>query len=267
MSGDLNRQNPTAGETATDSDRVGIRAAARLFARSQTVTVPMVLLALIIPIYLFIGGGLLPGRTIYAPAIWLDEAIPVNAAWSVVYLSLFLAALLPVFVVHQQDLVRRTVNAFLAIWLVAYVFFIAFPTIGPRPSGKVLGDDFSDWLLQTIYSSDHRYNCFPSLHVAQCFLTAFICNLVHRGVGTVALLWATMVGISTLYTKQHYALDAFSGVLLAYVAYRIFVRDYPRLNTPELERHLAPILALGAVATYGLMVTIMWIAYRLGVVV
>ena len=74
-----------------------------------------------------------------------------------------------------------------------------------------------------------------------------------------------MVGISTMFTKQHYVLDVVSGALLAYVAYRIFVRDYHRLNTPERERRLAPLLALGAIGAYGLIVAIMWFAYRLGV--
>jgi membrane-associated phospholipid phosphatase len=254
-------------DLATNPDGVGFRAAARLFARQQPVTISMVALGLIIPLYLFIPRGFLPGRTVYMPSIWLDHALPVEPAWSVVYLSLFLAALLPAFVVHQQELVRRTVNAFLAIWLVAYVFFVAYPTIGPRSSGNVAGDEFSDWLLRTIYSSDVRYNCFPSLHVAQCFLAALVCVRIHRGVGAVAGLWAALVGISTLYTKQHYVLDVISGALLAYVAYCVFLRGYPREATPEIERRLAPRLALGAVGTYGLMVAIMWIAYLNGVVV
>jgi membrane-associated phospholipid phosphatase len=76
-----------------------------------------------------------------------------------------------------------------------------------------------------------------------------------------------LVGVSTLYTKQHYVLDVFSGALLAYVAYCVFVRSYPREATPEQERRLAPHLAIGAVGTYGLMLAIMWIAYLNGVVV
>ncbi len=255
------------GAVAADPEGVGFRAAARLFARQQPVTISMVALGLIIPLYLLIPREFLPGRTVYMPAIWLDRALPVEPAWSVVYLSLFLAALLPAFVVHQQELLRRTVNAFLAMWLVAYVFFVAYPTIGPRPAGNVIGDDFSTWMLRSIYSSDIRYNCFPSLHVAQCFLAALVCARIHRGVGTVAGLWAALVGISTLYTKQHYVLDVISGALLACIAYCVFLRGYPREATPEIERRLAPHLALGAVGAYGLMVAIMWIAYLNGVVV
>jgi membrane-associated phospholipid phosphatase len=267
MSNNCFEQAACNGEAATDADGIGFRAAARLFRRHQPVTISMVALGLIVPLYLFIPSQFLRGRAVYVPAVWLDDALPVEPAWSVVYLSLFLAVLLPGFLVHQQELLRRTVNAFLAMWLVAYVFFVAYPTIGPRASGRVIGDDFSAWMLQSIYSSDHRYNCFPSLHVAQCFLAAMVCNRIHRGVGAVALLWAALVGVSTLYTKQHYVLDAISGALLGYIAYFAFLRGYPRKATPELERRLAPHLALGAVATYAVMVGIMWIAYLNGIVV
>lgn len=267
MSDNAFERAASSGEAVTDADGAGFRAAARLFARHQPVTISMVALALIVPLYLFIGWEWVPGRTVYVPAVWLDDALPVEPAWSVVYLSLFLAALLPVFVVHQQELVRRTVNAFLATWLVAYVFFVAYPTIGPRPSGIVIGDGFSEWLLRSIYASDVRYNCFPSLHVAQCFLAAFACDRIHRGVGAAAGLWAALVGIATLYTKQHYVLDVIAGTLLACIAYRVFLRGYPREATPELERRLAPHLALGAVAAYGLLVGIMWVAYLNGVIV
>jgi membrane-associated phospholipid phosphatase len=108
-----------------------------------------------------------------------------------------------------------------------------------------------------------RYNCFPSLHVAQCFLAAFAVHRVHRGVGMVAVLWAFLVGVSTVYTKQHYVLDVVGGIVLASVACAIFLRGYAREAIPESERRLAPILAAGAFATYGVLVAILWIVYSI----
>lgn len=232
-----------------------------MFTRPQPVTVPMVALFAIIPVYLFIGD-LVSGWTVYAPELALDRAIPLDPSWSMVYASLFLAALLPVFVVHQQELIRRVILAYLSIWLVSYAIFLAYPTIAPRHD-EVTGDGFSAVALQTIYDSDVQYNCFPSLHVAQCFLAALSCYRVHRGVGIVTSLWALLVGLSTLYTKQHYVVDVIAGAFLAYVAYRVFLRDYPHEATPEFERRLAPILALGAFGLYGLMAAGLWLLYML----
>lgn len=228
--------------------------------RPQPVTLSMVALFAIIPLYLFIGP--LPGRELHVPAIAWDLAIPLQPAWSVVYGSLFLAALLPVFVVHQQALVRRVILAFLAVWLFSYACFIAWPTVTPRPRDLV-GDDFFTWLLRGIYASDIRTNCFPSLHVAQCFLAAFACDRVHRGVGTLAFVWATLVALATLFTKQHYLLDAIAGALIAGLAHRVFLHGFPREAVPARERDLAPVLALIAVGLYGVMVAGFWIGYRL----
>lgn len=224
-----------------------------LMKRPQPVTLPMVALFAIIPAYLVIGYTLVPGRELHVPAIAWDAAIPLVPAWSVVYGSLFLAALLPVFVVHQQELVRRVILAFLSVWLFAYVCFIAWPTVTPRPR-ELAGDDFFTWLLRGIHGADIRYNCFPSLHVAQCFLAAFAVDRVHRGVGRFAFAWATLVALATLFTKQHYVLDAIAGVVMAWVAHLAFLRGFPREAVPARERDLAPLLALIATSIYGAMV-------------
>src|SRR5688572_14904491 len=192
-------------DTRAHPERFEWRALVELMTRPQPVTVEMVALFAIVPVYLVIGAWV-QGGVVHVPEVGLDRMIAVRPEWSVIYLSLVLAALLPAFVVHQQELLRRAILAFLAMWLFSYACFLAYPTIGPRPA-EVDGDGFFAWLLRVIYSSDVRYNCLPSLHVAQCFLAALVCHRVHRGVGLVAGAWAFAVGVSTLYTKQHYVLD------------------------------------------------------------
>jgi membrane-associated phospholipid phosphatase len=235
--------------------------ALELMTRPQPVTVPMVALFALIPFYLYIGE-LVRGGPLHVPELALDRAIPVVPAWSVVYGSLFLAALLPVMVVHQQELIRRTILAFLMAWLVSYAVFLAYPTVTSRPE-EFAGDGFFDWTLRIIYESDIRYNCFPSLHVAQCFIAALVCHRVHPGVGAVAGVWAFFVALSTLFTKQHYALDVLGGMFLAGAAWLAFLRGYPRDAVPERERRLAPALALGAVGMYALAVIGLWLAHTL----
>lgn len=235
---------------------------AKVFSRPQPVTFPMVAFFSIIPGYLYIGV-VVSTWTLHVPELALDRALPLVPGWSVVYGSLFVAAFLLVFVVHQQELVRRTFLAFLTIWLFSYACFLAYPTSAPRHPA-VIGDGFFEWALRAVYSADVKYNCFPSLHVAQCFLAAFTCYRVHRGVGGVAIVWAVLVGLSTLFTKQHYVVDVIAGAFLAYAAYRAFLHDYPRAAIPEWERRLAPALALGAFGLYGAVVAILWVIYALG---
>jgi membrane-associated phospholipid phosphatase len=241
-----------------------LRAAAQLFRREQPVTPALIGLALVVPIYLWIGGPWMQGRHPHAPAIALDSAFGLDGRWSLVYLSLFLAALLPAFVIHQQGLVRRTLRAYLATWLAAYAVFLSYPTVGPANPALVHGAGFSAWLLEQIYASDLRLNCLPSLHVAQCTLAALACRRVHLGLGLVLLLWASLVALSTLYTKQHYVLDVIAGAVLGYLSYHVFIRGYRPELTPPAERALAPVLAVGALAAYGLIVLALWLAFRAG---
>jgi membrane-associated phospholipid phosphatase len=220
----------------------------------------MVALALLVPFYIFIAE-LMPGRAVHAPALALDRLLPLQPAWSLVYGSLYLfLILLPLFVVRDEALIRRTLLAYLTIWLAAYVCFLLYPTAAPRPP-KVLGDSFAAAGLRFLYGADPPYNCFPSLHVAHSFVSAFACRRVHRGVGNAALAAAALVGLSTLFTKQHYVIDVLAGVLLASIAAAVFLRG--RAHVPEADRRVAPLLALGLFAILGLVVAALWLVHSI----
>jgi len=218
-------------------------------------------LVLLVPFYIFIAE-LMPGRKLHVPELDLDRVVPLMPIWALIYGSLYLfLILLPVLVVRQEDHIRRTVLAYLMVWSAAYVCFLVYPTMAPRPP-KVIGEGFGVWGLRFLYSADPPYNCFPSLHVAHSFVSALTCYRLHRGVGIAATVSASLVGVSTLYTKQHYILDVLAGVFLACVAYAVFLRKYPREGIPELDRRLAPVLALGLIGLLGLVVTCLWVVYE-----
>jgi membrane-associated phospholipid phosphatase len=207
-----------------------------------------------------------PGGTPHLPALGLDRALPVRPAWMLVYASLFLCVLLPLLVVRDQLLFRRTLKAFLTVWIIAFVGFLAYPTVAPRPT-QVPGDGFLPWFLRLFYTLDTPLNCFPSLHVAQSFVAALACFRVHRGVGYAALVWASLIGVSTLYTKQHYVVDVIAGTAMAIVAYALFLRGHPREAVPEDDRRLAPRRAVTVVGLYGLILAVVFVLYRTGAVV
>lgn len=205
-------------------------------------------------------------RTLHMPAIAVDSAVSLQPGWMVVYGSLYVFVLLPLLVVRDEQLFRRTLQAWVTVLIVAYVGFLVYPTVAPRPA-RVLAEGFAAWSLQLNYALDSRYNCFPSLHVAHSFVSALASYRVHRGVGIAAVVWASLIGVSTLYTKQHYALDVIGGALVAYIAYVVFLRSYPRQRIAESDRRRAPLCALGVVGIFGIVVAGLWILYRTGMVV
>jgi membrane-associated phospholipid phosphatase len=230
--------------------------------RPYRVTAPMVLLAALVPFYIFIGE-MMAGRPVHVPALPLDRALPLVPAWALVYGCLYLfLILLPVFVVRQEEQIRRTVLAYLTCWIAAYVCFLAYPTIASRPA-TVTGSGFVLWGLRFLYNADTPYNCFPSLHVAHSFVSALTVWRLHRPLGMVSIVSAALVGLSTLFTKQHYILDVLAGALLAFIAYAIFLRGYRRDDVPELDRRAAPMLAVCVGGVIALGVACYFVAYLL----
>ena len=237
----------------------------RSLTRPYRVTWPMIALVSLVPLYIFIGVAN-KGRPHYAPAIWLDDRIPLAPAWSLIYGALYLFLIvLPVLVIWNEDLIRRTVRAYLTIWLTAYAVFLLYPTIAPRPDGDIVpGTGFGAWGLRMLYDMDPPVNCFPSLHVAHSFVGAFAVWRMHRRLGAIAIACAAIVGVSTLFTKQHYVLDVIGGLLLAYVPYVIFMRPFARETAVEQERRVAPAVALLLMAGIGLWVAVAFGFYLAG---
>jgi membrane-associated phospholipid phosphatase len=220
----------------------------------------MIVLVSLVPFYIFIAQYT-ADRPLHVPALNFDHLIPLQPAWALIYGSLYLFLIvLPVFIVSQKEQIRRTVFAYLLVWITAYICFLIYPTVAPRPT-KAIGDGFVNWGLRFLYSADPPYNCFPSLHVAHSCVSALTCYRVHRGVGIAAGFCAILIGISTLFTKQHYILDVIAGILLAYAAYLIFLRNRS-IEIPELDRRIAPILTIGIIAIIGIGVIACWMVYQ-----
>ena len=228
--------------------------------RPYPVTFPMLLLVSLVPFYLVIAQRAREGA-VHAPELALDRLLPVAPSWALIYGALYaFLIVLPVFVVQQSEMIRRTVWAYITVWSTSYVCFLVYPTFAPRPEA-VAGDGFAAWGLRFLYGADPPYNCFPSIHVAHSFVSALACHRVHRSLGVVTLSSASLVAMATLLTKQHYVADVIAGTLLAVAANAVWLRGYSRGNIPELDRRLAPFLALCVGGIVGLGVVCFWIAY------
>jgi membrane-associated phospholipid phosphatase len=236
----------------------------RAINRPYRVPISMILLVLYVPFYLLIAERSL-GRVVHVPKLALDDLFPVIPGWALVYGALYLfLILLPVVVVQDEELIRRTVRAYLAVWTVSYVCFLLYPTVAQRPE-TVLGGDFGAWGLRFLYDADPPYNCFPSLHVAHSFVSGLAVYRVNRSLGLVAVLCASVVALSTLFIKQHYFADVIAGIILAFAACAVLLRS-PSSGVPEFDRRVAPYLALFVSGIVCFCVAIFWVLYVLGIV-
>lgn len=216
----------------------------------------------LMPMYFVIGQATAAGPH-YQPFIALDHLMPVSPRWMLVYGSLYMCGfLMPLVVVRGHELFRQSMKAYLFVMLVSYVGFMLYPTVAPHQPFVI--DGFASWSLQLFYDIDQPYGCFPSLHVAYSFVGATACYRMHRGVGRAAVAWASLIGVSTVYTKQHFVVDAIAGAMVGLAAYAIFLRDRPRQPMARADREQAPRRALYVVIAYAVVVAGLWAAYRLG---
>ena len=216
----------------------------------------------ILPLY-FVIGVLTAGVPRHMPYTALDALMPLHPSWMLVYGSMYVFVLLPLLVVRHPPLFRRALRSYVTVILIAYAGFLLYPTVTPRPDA-VLPQGFAAWCLRLNYALDTRYNCFPSLHVAHSFVSALAAYRVNRRVGGIAALWAALIGVSTVYTKQHYVVDVIGGALEGLLAYAIFLRGYPRALIPDRDVQRAPRRALVVAGIYAIFGAGMFAVYLTG---
>ena len=74
-------------------------------------------------------------------------------------------------------------------------------------------------LLALVQRFDARSNSFPSMHVSVATLTALH---LQGHFGLAAFAFPVLVGLSCLFTKQHYLIDLPPGAALGWTVYRLY---------------------------------------------
>jgi len=166
----------------------------------------------------------------------LDRRIPfiVPSVW--VYLWVFPASLLPLFVVRCPRLFLRTILAYGLAIAASLVVFVALPvtSIGLRADRATLDvTRFSPWAVALLYRLDPPVNLFPSLHLSIAALAALAAWKARRAYGAAACVGVALIGVSICTVKQHFVLDGLGGAALAAFVYAFVLRPYE--PTPGTE--------------------------------
>lgn len=180
-------------------------------------------------------------RATQVPMTVLDDWIGVNQ-WAVIpYGSLWVYVSLAPALAADVDALLDYLAGAAAIVGLAFLVYLAFPTVTPSVD---INWTALPW-LQFLKSTDAGGNAFPSLHVAFALYTAHVMSkqlhsvrapLWPRGLNW---CWCGIIVYSTLATRQHVVLDLVGGVATCILAVVLIKRiPWPRHRANYL-RHAA----------------------------
>jgi len=142
----------------------------------------------------------------------LDRKIPFLPQFAPVYFSTYLFVVQPFFILHNGKQFYMMLASFAAISISATLVHVLVPSKIERVERLNASKPF-EWMLNLFQKACKPYGNFPSMHVGLTVPVVAV-NLLTGGVfaGGISLVWATLIALSTLYTKQHYILDILAGL-------------------------------------------------------
>ena len=136
------------------------------------------------------------------------------------YLTLFSLFLLPLFHmnVNQIAVLSRQSSATLVIAGICFLCFPSHPGFAP-----VVVDGWQQPVFHILAMVDTPYNLAPSLHVV--FSALILLGCAEQAPTPWAWgyrFWLVLMSVSTVLVHQHHIVDVMSGLLLAWMARRLF---------------------------------------------
>ncbi len=171
----------------------------------------------------FLVGMATAGRHMHTLRIGMDDAIPLAPEFVWCYLTIYPMFLIPFFMVADRKTAKTIMFSYITLLLVAYAVFLAFPVSYPR-SPLPRDGSFSVFALSIVHGADPAWNCFPSTHCAMSLMAALVVLETWGLAGLWGLAVAFSIGVSTLFTKQHYIMDVLAGWGLTLAVYLSFFR-------------------------------------------
>jgi len=151
----------------------------------------------------------------------VDHKIPYRPGWVWVYSFLYYPVILYInLVLATPGEFTRVAFSFLMLLAFQVVCFLGFPVTTPEHWRSINGRrNWSERFLAFVQRFDARSNSFPSMHTSVAMLAALH---LHPHVGTWAWSFPVLIGLSCLFTKQHYVVDVPAGAALGWGTFGLY---------------------------------------------
>jgi membrane-associated phospholipid phosphatase len=167
-------------------------------------------------------NSLVPARELKSS---LDDLIPYRPRWVWIYSFLYYPVIIAInWAVTSPRHFLYVALSYVLLLGFQMAFFTLVPVATPLAWRACNGrSGRSERFLAFVQSLDGRSNSFPSMHTSVATLTALH---LWPMLGAWGLLFPALIGLSCLYTKQHYIIDIPAGALLGGFIFGLFKLIY-----------------------------------------
>lgn len=176
--------------------------------------------------------NLIPAENCAVVHCWIDDVIPFCELFIIPYVFWYvlIAFSLVYFALYNIDSFKKLSKYIIITQLVAMAIYIVFPSRQELRPLVFPRDNFLTQIVALIYSADTNTGVCPSLHVAYSLGIASVW-LRQRDLSWVwkslVVLAAILICLSTMFVKQHSAVDFFAALPLCLLAeWLVFGKEY-----------------------------------------
>ena len=180
----------------------------------------------------FLTENLIPAESCTSVHIPLDNWIPFNEWFVIPYVFWYglIVYSLGYFLLYHVDSFRRLQTYIIITQLTAMVIYIVFPSRQDLRPAVFPRDNLLTDLVRLLYTVDTNTGVCPSLHVAYSIGIASVW-LKEKGVRRVWKVFVVfaviLICLSTMFIKQHSALDFFAAIPVCILAeWIVYAKDY-----------------------------------------
>ena len=175
-----------------------------------------------------------PKYIIHAP---LDDLIPFNEWFVIPYCSWFLLLVAVTALLWWKDTAsydKLCLMMFSGMTFCLIIYMLLPNGLDLRPTVEEIGrSNPAMWVMQLLWRADASVNVCPSIH---CQSTACMAIAISESklaeerpvLRHIALVWAALICLSTVFTKQHSVLDVVCGLTVAVVWLPVLYRGRNR---------------------------------------
>ena len=155
----------------------------------------------------------------------IDDRIPYRPRWVWIYSFLYYPVIVAInwIVTSPRQFLYVAISYMLLLGFQMF-FFVFLPVATPAEWRTcAAGRGRSERFLAFVQNYDARSNSFPSMHTSVATLTALH---LYAGFGPMVVAFPVLIGLSCLFTKQHYVVDLPAGALLGWLVFKLFQMIY-----------------------------------------